>query len=209
MSNPAPGKKPASALKSPGRFKFPVSPSQVRDVFAALRSPDRPTRRMAWVFLLSLFCAGGVLVYSVKRAQVIRAYLTDRHQKQSKEAKQTEEFFRKQSEAAHQKAVVISAGVFTLELKTDPSKPKVPGISNLAELEIILQCDTKETQEFIEKNMARVRNEIIASFLPLEREQILSRNGKAALRHQILERLNSWLPHGKILELYFPKLLVT
>ena len=57
-------------------------------------------------------------------------------------------------------------------------------------------------------NLDQVRNQITNVLLPLERDQLLSREGKKKLKKALIERLNVWLPKGKVDDVFFSKLLL-
>jgi flagellar basal body-associated protein FliL len=46
-------------------------------------------------------------------------------------------------------------------------------------------------------------------FVALDREDLLSREGKRKLKNIIIKKLNGWLPHGKVEDLHYSKLLVS
>ena len=125
------------------------------------------------------------------------------------------DFIKKQSEEAKLRHSTQSLGVFSIELKGPPkdaegNTPKrAKSVMDLAEVEIIVECDEKETCEFIEDRMPLVKNEVTGLFTAMEREDLLSREGKRKLQNRILSKLNLWLPTGKIQKVYFTKLIIS
>src|SRR6185312_11573456 len=120
-----------------------------------------------------------------------------------------DDFIAKQAELAKRKFSVQSLGSFTVEIKTPKEEThRAAGVMNLADLEIVVECDVKSTCDFVEGRTAQIRNLVTDVLVPMEREDLLSKSGKAALKKKIIEKINSWLPAGKIENLYFDKLVV-
>lgn len=183
-----------------------------KEVAGSVRSPDRPTRRMATLFLMS--CAGVLVVVAMgwKRYRDLHHVKGELSESQ-KDAKRMGEFFQKQKEAATQRHTMMPIGEFTLELKPlmvdgAPAGP-VRGVLNMAEIEIVVECDNKDTCLYLEKNLVLVRNHVTNILLPLGRDELMSREGKKKVKKAILDRINLWLPKGRIEGLYFIKLLLS
>jgi len=102
----------------------------------------------------------------------------------------------------------VSLGRFTVELKISPNQPRIPGLLNLADLEIEVDCDSVSTCAFIEKRMVHVRNEVTITFSPMDKEDLLSKDGKQRFLNDIVQRLNRWLPEGSIKQAYISWLVI-
>ncbi len=65
-----------------------------------------------------------------------------------------------------------------------------------------------ETRAYLEAHMVQVRNQMINVLNDLSREDLMSREGKRSIRKHIADKLNGWLPQGRIVEVYFSRLLI-
>jgi flagellar basal body-associated protein FliL len=175
-------------------------------VFFGIFSRDRPTRKMSLVFVASLL--GIVLVSGIavkrywnakKRAQLIEAREIE---------KRNREILEKEAFEARRRDSVVSLGSFALELKPVPNQHLGPGVVNMAQMEIMLVCDGPETRDYIKEHMVQTRNQMTQVFTALDREELMSRDGKKKLKGVIIRKLNGWLPHGKVDDLFFSKLII-
>lgn len=163
---------------------------------------------MAAFFALSLLgvvVMGGAMIRYLWIRTGATAIVTD----DTETGKHLGEFLQRQSEEAKAKTLVQSLGSFTVELKAIPGSLSAPGVMNLAQVEIVVQCDTKETCAYIDRNQAPAKNQVIGVFISLDRDELLSREGKKRLRRKLIERLNSWLQNGRIEDVFFSKLIVS
>lgn len=181
----------------------------VSEIFLSFKSPDRATRYVSLLFFASLFGVGWIIFitaehYARQRARELRQALSENDQ-----ARHLNEFFKKQSEEAKQKTSTVTIGSFTIELKDLPNQKNIPGVMNMAEIEMVLECDGKDTRVFVEKNLDLVRNQVTSLLFAMDREELMSKEGKRRLKKIIQERLNGWLPSGRIEDLYFSRLVVS
>jgi flagellar basal body-associated protein FliL len=194
---------------------------QFVDVFKSLRSPDGPTRRMAVLFFASLagvVAIGGLAIEHharVKREQAEREKaLAEARAERDAEAELYGKTESREGEhgtgaqGGKHAATMLSLGQFTIALKPVPGRPTGGSFVNMAEVELYAECDTGATHDFLEENLAQARSQLSGVFLSVDREELLSRDGKRKLKRRILELLNGWLPRGKIKEIYFSKLVV-
>jgi flagellar FliL protein len=73
---------------------------------------------------------------------------------------------------------------------------------------IDLELDSEELESEIAKRLPQVRDSIL-TILPTKRfEDISTAKGKAALRDQMLERINGLLARGRITNIYFKEFVV-
>lgn len=180
---------------------------QVKEILKGLRSPDRPTRRMSALFLASLiglFLVSGVGIHRYREMQRIRGSA-----KEEETARNLGEFLKKQAEEARQKASLLDLGVFSIELRASKGQKPIPGVVNMAEVEITLECDSKQTRELVERNQAKVKSAVTNALTAVERAELMSRDGKKRIKKSIIDRINESLPSGKIEEVYFTKLLLS
>jgi flagellar basal body-associated protein FliL len=202
----------AKAGKTLGRLKDLNLWSQTKELFQDLFSHDRPTRRMASYFTASIAGVIVVLVAGSIYFTDLRKNLAANLSATGEQGKNLNEFFQRKSDEAKRKNSIQSLGTFTVELKSAEPKQdaeRAQGVMNLADLEIVVQCDEKTTCEFIEERMPLVRNEVTGVFVALDRDELLSREGKHRLRKKLIDKLNAWLPKGKVIDLFFDKLIVS
>lgn len=212
------GKKKKSSVPSKPRIPWTLRAKEAwklvadnsNEVFQGLKSPDRLTRQMSALFVV---CVAGTILFSTWTLVRLKSRLHFEKKKvqvaEASASKNLGEFFRKQHDEAMIKAVMANLGSFTLELKAVPGMKVGPGANNIAEIEIEAECESKETRLFIEANLPQVKNELTNVFTALDRAELLSRDGKRKLKKQIRDRLNKWLPSGKVVELYISKLIVS
>jgi flagellar basal body-associated protein FliL len=167
---------------------------------------------MSALFFLSLVGVASVGVITVRRnARVERERLAHEQALREEEARRAEEAAllggHEVADGA-QASSMLNLGLFTIALKPVAERPTTGSFVNMAEVEIFAECDGKETQEYLEENLAQARNQLNGVFLSVDREELLTRDGKRKFKKRILELLNGWLPHGKIRAVYFSKLVV-
>ena len=178
------------------------------EVTHSLGSTDPPTRRMAWVFVAAL--GGAVLVVSIAGSRYWHhwsALHSERRAVQLHEEAMLSGFLKKQADLMHRKRVMLPLGSFTLELRQPAGG--TPANLNLADVEIVVECDTKETRTYLEDNLAQARNQVTNVFVAIDRGELLSADGKARLKKSLLDSLNASLPKGRIENLYISKLVLS
>jgi hypothetical protein len=179
------------------------------EVLMGIFSKDRPTRQMSLLFLFFLLGTVSVSVVAVKHYieyQELREKLLSMAREQ--EAKNLGEFLRKQSDEAKHRFSTIVLGTFNIDVKPAPDETGGHRSSNMAEVEIVLLCDHRETRYYIEENIASAKNQVTNVLLPQTRDELMSREGKRRLKKMIIEKINMWLPKGKIEDLYFNKFII-
>lgn len=168
-------------------------------------APDPKTRRMVGVFWINVFCATLVLGLGVRQI----ASLFGPTAAEIEAARVAEELRLQKEEAQRQKEALFNMGTFTIELKYAPGQEKHPGLMNVAEIEIVAECDTGETCSYIEEHLMRARDEMTNVFVPIDRQELLSKNGKRELKQNLIDAINRWLPSGTVRNVHFMKLVVT
>jgi flagellar basal body-associated protein FliL len=180
----------------------------VREVFQGLKSPDVPTRNAAILFVFSLIGIGFVLILAGSYFWQSRKLMHDELTNTGDAGKNLGEFIRKQSEEAKMKYTFQSLGTFNIELKPIDPEVKAKGVMNMAEVEIQAQCDKKDTCDFLEGQSAKVKDEVTQVFTAMERDELLSKEGKKKMKKKIIDRLNLFLTEGKVEDLFFSKLII-
>jgi flagellar basal body-associated protein FliL len=182
--------------------------SEVAEVLRGLRSKDRPTRRMAALFVVSFVALLGVMSVSTARWWQQRSERLRIERETDEESRQLGEFLKKQADNARVRNTLQGIGAFTVELAPVPGKKNAPGVMNLAEIELVVECDVRETCAYVESKATEVRNQVTGVFTVLDREEVLSKDGKRKLKRRLIEKINMWLPKGKIQNVYFSKLVL-
>ena len=185
--------------------------TDVKNLLLGWLSRDRRTRNGTVVFWLSCF----ILVFV--SASAWKSYSQYRYfQKHGMNEAQVAVQLRNELEAEKIKeaklhTILVPLGAFTLELAAPKANQGLPrGMMNVAEIEITLECETHDACETIQARLIEAKNQVTNALTPLERDELLSREGKNRIKRRVLDRLNSWLPtEGKVRELYFSRLLLT
>jgi flagellar basal body-associated protein FliL len=187
---------------------------QFFEIFRGLRSPDGPTQRMSIFFFLSLFALAALGAVAIRRSidqkRELRAQIAAAKEEETEKNHEASLLGSPEaaSEGAHATSM-LDLGAFTIELKPVAGQPKKKGgFMNMAEVELVIECDSKETHDFIEENLVQVRSQVTDIFLSMDREELLSREGKRKLKKRLIERLNGWIPRGKVQNAFFSKLVV-
>ncbi len=111
----------------------------------------------------------------------------------------------------------LSLGVFQLEIKRKKSEiPEAHGAGVklilppqlMAEFELMAECDLPETCGFFHRNEDLVRSEINAVLVPIDQEEVTSRDGRDKIKKTILQRLNALVPSGRLDGVYFNNFIV-
>ncbi len=174
-----------------------------------LFSRDRGTRRMARLFFLSCVGLGVVTTVAFQRYRLLQFAGTSIGPDQGAQATSIADFVRQQADEARRKSTLFRIGEFVLELKRLPAQVDVPGVMGLAEVELVAECDDPDTCRYIQDHAVQIQNVVASLFTALDRDELLSREGKRRLKKRIVEKINWWLPRGKIENIFFSKLIVS
>jgi flagellar basal body-associated protein FliL len=175
------------------------------DLFGSVEARDRLTRRAAVLFLLSLAGALGTIIFAIYHYYGS----TRRKIRTISPQSQLTILMKKERTQLQRRAILYPLGTFVIEVKNQSHDKPVSGVINLAELDVMLECDTAETWDYLEAHADQAKNQLTNVFTPIERDMLLSMPGKKALKGLIIKRLNDWLPSGRIKQVYFSRLLVS
>lgn len=126
-------------------------------------------------------------------------------------------YIEQQEAMAKQKKTVITLGVFQLEIKR--AKGEIPEVADpgarlvlppqlMAEFELVAECAMPEACSFLERNGDLMRSEVNAVLLPVDREEVTTRDGRDKIKKTITQRLNALVPVGQIEGVYFSTFMV-
>jgi len=122
-------------------------------------------------------------------------------------AREKIELLHRQRERADLEASWLVMERFEFELRSTSGDRPGAGQGHIAEFDISVQGDSPETRHFLEGNIVQARNTVIKSLVGWDREALMTAEGKKKLRQNISDALNTWLPEGKVLDLYFVRFL--
>lgn len=185
------------------------------DLVESLRSPDAPTRRTAVYFFVSLAAAIWVSFYGVRYLLAPEPMVAGRASNANNEADLGEnfgEFLEKQAQEAKWKNTTLGLGDFIVDLKKNPEEAKLPrarGVMSIAHVEIFVECDSRETCEYIETASVQARSHVTNALIQVERDDLMTKDGKKKIKKAVIDRLNSWLPKGKIENVFISKLIIS
>jgi flagellar basal body-associated protein FliL len=189
--------------------------SVFRLVREGLSSENPKVRRMSVFFFVSFFgllvvtAAGGLRLKVV--LDRLKADLTRPKRLSFAEKRRLEEqaILAKKNLGYKIYSPVVNVGEFSVELSKGEKKGESSNQLNLLELEIVLECDTADAGGVIEENKTEVRSQLTSVLLGMKADEVLTRDGKGMIRALIIERMNQWLPHGKVIRVYFSKFLAS
>lgn len=182
--------------------------SELPQVVESLGSSDRPSRRMA---LLFVFSVAGLITTLVIGAVRFFARAPDAPVELSRveqDAKKISDFVQKQVDISKQRASFLQLGTFTIELKTVEGTRPAKGVLNLAEVEIFVQCDEGKTRDFLFSHQTQMRDRVTKVLPVMDREELLTREGKKLVKNRIKKELNEFLPSGEIIDVHFSRLML-
>ncbi len=200
-----------AAESASGSRELQSARADVKTLLLGWMSRDRRTRRGILVFW------GSLILLAVVARHGWHSYAEYRHlQKYGMNEADLSAKVRAENEAEREKqarlhTVLVSIGAFNIELAPLKGGQRLaPGVMNMAEIEITLECETRNACEMIQARMVETRNQITNALTPLERDELLSKDGKGRIKRRVIDRVNAWLTtEGKVRDLYFSRLLLT
>ena len=195
----------------------------LRVLFSSPISSDGWTRRMGFLFFFSLL---GV----VATARYAKDYFAELRDAAEKDERERISRIHERGEEEHvdegetnlkiYNKIMADLGAFYMETKPAQGKGYTSmGNLSVAEIHIAVLCEgsAKEatrTCDYIRENMTQAKDSVTTILLPIERELLLSIEGKKQLKRDVLEKLNEWLrsgrhPVGRVKEAYFYHLAAT
>ena len=188
-------------------------------IHALLRGSSRD-RRMALLFVVSLLAAIGITGIGAARYFRARRLAQEREARMAKKDTSCvemscafnamEELAKKNAAIAEIKAATVALGEFQIGLVgLGDGRQGSSGIK--LELELAIEFDSGGTGRWVLANLTPAKSEVMAAIgglTGLTREDLMTPEGKAKVREQIRERMDQWLPSGKIKGIYFNKFLL-
>ena len=177
-------------------------------IVQGLWSSDGPTRRMSFLFFLSLFLGVTIASWGLKRYQIHLAEQRVQLSEAEKVAWHAQEVLKQQQDDTRILNSQILIGTFQVELTPAPGEKKIRGMRYVADLDVVVVCDDKPTREHIQENLLAARGQVSSAIVPMQRADMLTREGKNHLKRVIQLKLNAWLPFGKVEEVHFTRLIL-
>lgn len=217
-NSPAPNPAKNLASSSPGLGKALIYTA--KGVF----SSDKTTRHSAWLFWISIVGIGAAMAYGWSLLSVDPEDV-ENSQDSAAQAEVAEEsqgehlnkFFSKTQQEAQTFYTNLEMGKFTIQLTSDPNLKSraAPGVLHLAEVELTVECESKEICQFIEDHMPKARDSISEVLVAVDQPTLMTPEGKGKLKDIIVNALNRWLknmeqteqPHG-VRTVFFTKLVI-
>ncbi len=179
-----------------------------REIAVTVLASDWRSRRMAILFFLSLIGTGATLVASVQ--WMLSRFHPSHSQMEAERLKAEAALILKQKVDEDKKVgFQLNIGKYLVELQTevDPKSPNY-GVVDMAEIEIVVECEEDETCAYLKSNNERMRDQVTKILVSLTKEELLSLEGKTRLKEVIKRNLMSWVGHGKIRKVFFIKVLM-
>jgi len=178
-----------------------------RELLLALKSADAPTRRAAVLFHLGILGVLAVLFLSILH---LKHRLNPVHVQtiEEQQAEILKQILEKEKMSKEQHAEIFRVGSFGMQMKDVAGSKPLPGVVGMAELEIQVQCDTKETCQYLAENVIPLKDLVAPMLNPMDRDVLMSVEGKEKLKLTLQDKMNRWLPKGHIEKVFLSRLLI-
>lgn len=188
-------------------------------------SKDAPTRRYSFLFWSALVGLGlsvwaGVRLLAPARPVDLGTQVAGHAGEEGEDqGENLNKFFSKTQQEAQTFYTTLELGKFTIQLKNDPlAKTKAaPGVLHLAEVDMTVECTSKEVCQFVEDNMPKARDSVSEILVAVDQKELMTVDGKGRLKAAILGAINRWLKNAysdgeqkevPIRSVYFTKLVI-
>lgn len=185
------------------------------DILASIRSKDRPTRRMGFLFWGSfglIFLVSGVALERYRAYRQEESAARSRFLALEKERLDEAAAGRDAVALAHESSADLGFFNSTLPASSGEDAGPHPRAYVSADIEVTVLCDSPETRKFLESHLDQARSQALDVLAILQRDELLTGTGKRQLRARLIQRLNDWLGKegvdGKALEVSFTDLVV-
>lgn len=231
---PAPHGAPAShasaAPKAPSKVALFFAPLKavfpwIKEVLAALFAelkvsivdPRYQVRRMVILFFVAVmgaFATSGKIIAFFSHREISPDEIAAKKF-------QEQEIEDRAKRIAASKTIMVNMGTFLAgtsgisRVESGKGKPGGPtdrvmaSVMNVVEMEVVVECNEAETCEFVEKNLDQARHQITMILTHLYRDDLMTREGKRALKQQMLDSINKWMPEGTIKNIHFVRFVTT
>ncbi|MEK6705976.1 MAG: flagellar basal body-associated FliL family protein [Bdellovibrionota bacterium] len=201
-------KKQKNFIKSIGEFILSERMQKIfREAYGGLRSGDMVTKLVSGLFFLCIFTSVVTVLLFFQRFY-LHYSSSELSQSRAQVSQNLGQFMQKQSEHAKQRYSEVVLGAFTVDMKPSDENEADGGLT-VAELEITIQCDSKDTRYFIEERLHDAQDQVVGVLASVQREHLLTKTGKKKLKKAMLDQLNVWLPSGEVIDLFFSKLIMS
>lgn len=192
-------RKPEASGEAPRRRE-----GLVTDIFWMFRRGNSSERKMASLFLGSLLGIAVLLSWSA-----VSYYQSwKKSELEDMRGKELDAFFTRQARETDIKDRTANLGEFVFDLRKDESLVGNSHASNTAQVQIFVECDTKETCSRIIARSTHLRDKISLALTMIDRDDLMSHEGKGRIQDQLKDEINTWLGNGKVTQLYFDELIL-
>lgn len=179
-----------------------------KELLLGVKSPDWATRLASAISLILLVftlmtCGAGVR-YLLQQ----RALRQSEAMKNDPELQKARDLVEKRAQDEKRKKNTFVLGNFRTSLTSHGDASKRAMTLNLVELEVVIECDSLATRQYIEENIIPAQHQVATSFNDLRDSDLMTADGKRRLRRTIMYKLNTWLPKGKVEDLFFSHVVV-
>lgn len=181
-----------------------------KELFGGVRSPDWSTRLGSFLFLgffiATLFTVGVGLRFVAQQREMRKSEAA----KNDPELQKARDLQAKKAQDEARKKNTFVLGNFNASLKT-PLAPGGQGGNrplNSVELEIVIECDALATRHYIEENIIPAQHQAASALNELTEADLMTAEGKRKLRRTIMYKLNTWLPKGRVEDIFFSHVVV-
>lgn len=169
-----------------------------------LWSTDRETRRMSLIFLLSL--SGLLSVSFLLLTPLFSKSSAGNPQRLDLSAGvQTQQS--SVESPPQEKGVFVSLGSVLIDLKSKDEVHSGRKLKNVAQFELHLHCDSVQTKALLMERIPQVKDMILNVFVGISSDELQSMSGKKKLKSLILQKVNAWLPFGKVDDVLLSQIL--
>ena len=180
------------------------------EVLKSLRHFDSGTRVAALLFITSLISGAAFGVLVIYRFSSDSGVFWKKAKESPEGSSSIKQLVEKQNSKSHHEATTLNLGVFTFDIdnKEEVRLVRAPTSFHLAEMEIVVQCEQAESCNYLQDHSAQARDRVTIILTHMQRQELLSKEGKVRLRRLLIDSLNQLIPSGRVTELYFSKLLI-
>lgn len=181
-----------------------------KELFGGVRSPDWSTRLGSFLFLAFLVATLFTIGVGLRFVAQQQAMRKSEAAKNDPELQKARDLQAKKAQDEARKKNTFVLGNFNTSLKTPMVQGRAGGNQplNSVELEIVIECDALSTRHYIEENIIPAQHQAASALNELTEADLMTAEGKRKLRRTIMYKLNTWLPKGRVDDIFFSHVVV-
>lgn len=187
----------------------------LKSIFQGIASKEPSIRWLSLVFIVSL---GGVCILVpllIYRFSVMCYSDIDIMSMFISNSQKVKKKIESRAHLEHSLPVSLRLGSFFFEalpLNEEPvidkTQKKLYRRPPMVKLSIQVFCDKRVTCSYIFDHIQEARDQINVMLTPIQTSELMSREGKMKLRSKLVNRLNDWLPEGKVEDAFITNLVI-